>query len=51
MAASTSRAERAAVDVVTILVLVAAILLGPTPVVAVVAFVVVAAGRMFLVGG
>jgi hypothetical protein len=38
-------------DVVTILVLAAAILLGPTPVVAVVAFLVVAAGRMFLSGG
>ena len=38
-------------DVVTILTLVAAILLGPTPVVAVLAFFVVVAGRTFLVGG
>jgi hypothetical protein len=38
-------------DVVTILTLLAAVLFGPTPVVAVLAFFVVVAGRMFLVGG
>jgi hypothetical protein len=38
------------VDVVTILVLVAAILLGPTPTVAVAAFLIVVAGRTFLSG-
>jgi hypothetical protein len=50
MAASTSRAERPAVDVVTVLVLVAAIIVGPTPVVAVAAFLAVVAGRMFASG-
>jgi hypothetical protein len=39
------------VDVVTILVLAAAVLLGPTPLVAGLAFLVVVAGRMFLFGG
>jgi hypothetical protein len=38
-------------DVVTILVLAAAILVGPAPIVAVLAFFVVVAGRAFLVGG
>jgi hypothetical protein len=38
-------------DVVTIITLLAAVILGSTPVVAVLAFFVVVVGRMFLVGG
>jgi hypothetical protein len=38
-------------DVVTVITLLAAVILGPTPVVALLAFFVVVAGRMFLVGG